>query len=154
MCFIVGQKVSIRLNRSAYVASYGRPTDMTILSTPAPDCKSSIVRHARKGSEWRGRMFFRICMRDGVFCAQCRARAFRFWYKQGNGRTPEGWSFSWVYQRSNLEVDHIVPLSEGGTNDLENLWLLCTTCHKKKTSQERSVRLKRLFAEWREVQEQ
>jgi len=31
--------VSIRLNRSAYVASYGRPTDMTILSTPAPDCK-------------------------------------------------------------------------------------------------------------------
>jgi len=36
MCFIVGQKVSIRLNRSAYVASYGRPTDMNFLTKAEP----------------------------------------------------------------------------------------------------------------------
>lgn len=32
-----------------------------------------------------------------------------------------------------LELDHIVPLYAGGDWDLENLQLLCTECHVKKT---------------------
>jgi len=35
-------------------------------------------------------------------------------------------------QSENLEVDHIVPLSRGGSNDLENLQLLCATCNRSK----------------------
>lgn len=31
------------------------------------------------------------------------------------------------------EVDHVVPLSEGGTNDRENLQPLCVGCHHAKT---------------------
>lgn len=31
------------------------------------------------------------------------------------------------------EVDHIIPLSKGGTNDLSNLQSLCHECHTAKT---------------------
>jgi hypothetical protein len=31
------------------------------------------------------------------------------------------------------EVDHIIPLYKGGTNDLHNLQALCRNCHGKKT---------------------
>lgn len=32
-----------------------------------------------------------------------------------------------------LEVDHIIPKSEGGTEKASNLWALCPNCHSKKT---------------------
>ena len=32
------------------------------------------------------------------------------------------------------EVDHIVPLSQGGTNDLSNLEGRCKPCHSRKTA--------------------
>lgn len=35
------------------------------------------------------------------------------------------------------QVDHIVPLFKGGTNDLSNLQPLCGTCHNKKSIRER-----------------
>jgi len=34
------------------------------------------------------------------------------------------------------EVDHIIPLASGGTNDLENLQPLCHSCHSRKTAKE------------------
>ncbi len=39
------------------------------------------------------------------------------------------------YRQSDLTIDHKVPLSKGGTNDLANLQTLCSKCnHKKGTS--------------------
>ncbi|NBW09689.1 MAG: HNH endonuclease [Caulobacteraceae bacterium] len=35
------------------------------------------------------------------------------------------------------QVDHIVPLSRGGTDARENLQPLCHSCHSKKTASER-----------------
>jgi len=35
------------------------------------------------------------------------------------------------------EVDHIVPLFLGGTNEVDNLAACCVSCHKKKTLLER-----------------
>jgi 5-methylcytosine-specific restriction protein A len=35
--------------------------------------------------------------------------------------------------REATELDHIVPLFKGGTNEAENLQGLCTECHKDKT---------------------
>ena len=35
------------------------------------------------------------------------------------------------------EVDHIVPVREGGENSLENLQALCASCHSRKTNLER-----------------
>lgn len=33
-----------------------------------------------------------------------------------------------------FEVDHVLSLKDGGTNDIENLVALCVSCHKKKTA--------------------
>jgi 5-methylcytosine-specific restriction protein A len=35
--------------------------------------------------------------------------------------------------RSELEVDHLVPVAKGGSWELDNLWTLCAPCHKSKT---------------------
>ncbi len=35
-----------------------------------------------------------------------------------------------------IDVDHIVNLAKGGTDSLQNLQLLCTWHHKRKTAQE------------------
>jgi 5-methylcytosine-specific restriction endonuclease McrA len=32
----------------------------------------------------------------------------------------------------NLEIDHIIPLAKGGTNELDNLQILCKKCNRKK----------------------
>ena len=39
---------------------------------------------------------------------------------------------------ASYEVDHIIPLSQGGTNDKSNLQALRSECHKLKTSYERA----------------
>ena len=38
------------------------------------------------------------------------------------------------------EVDHIVPLSQGGTDAFENLQGLCKACHAEKTAEEHPAR--------------
>ncbi|MGV9693341.1 HNH endonuclease [Streptomyces sp. NPDC003444] len=35
--------------------------------------------------------------------------------------------------RQELEVDHLTPVSRGGSWELENLWTLCRPCHRTKT---------------------
>ncbi len=32
-----------------------------------------------------------------------------------------------------LEIEHIIPLAQGGTNDEENLWLACPLCNRHKS---------------------
>ena len=34
---------------------------------------------------------------------------------------------------ASYEIDHIIPLYKGGTNDLNNLQALCRNCHGQKT---------------------
>lgn len=38
--------------------------------------------------------------------------------------------------KSTSQVDHIVPLFDGGSNDMTNLEILCVDCHSKKTQME------------------
>jgi 5-methylcytosine-specific restriction endonuclease McrA len=110
----------------------------------------------RPGSKWRKSAFLRLSERDGSVCAKCGIpdktiwRTMGIWSVEQWGRDPwECARYTRINPSSNLEVDHRLPLSEGGDNALDNLWLLCVDCHKAKTSAERSARLKKLFAEAR-----
>jgi hypothetical protein len=51
----------------------------------------------------------------------------------------QGWKCGHCQQQlsSTYEVDHIVPLYKGGTNDWTNLFSLCPNCHRKKTAMDR-----------------
>jgi len=53
----------------------------------------------------------RVVLNEEPFCRQCGARAD--------------------------DVDHIIPLGQGGTNARENLQPLCRSCHNVKTRAER-----------------
>jgi hypothetical protein len=45
-----------------------------------------------------------------------------------------------VPRRSLWELDHKIPLIDGGTHDLSNLQTLCAPCHRKKSAREHSER--------------
>lgn len=67
-------------------------------------------------TEWRD-LKETVFRRDNYTCQYCGARGAR------------------------LECDHIVPLSRGGTNDLDNLATACVTCNRSKGG--------KLLEEWR-----
>jgi 5-methylcytosine-specific restriction protein A len=46
------------------------------------------------------------------------------------GQDPHGFS---SHDWCDCEVDHILEVAEGGTDDMENLQTLCSACHRKKT---------------------
>ncbi|WP_201555800.1 HNH endonuclease [Psychrobacter sp. 72-O-c] len=67
--------------------------------------------HGRGGRPWR-RKREQIFTRDKFTCQVC-------------GRVG-----------GDLELDHIVNVAKGGTDDDDNLQTICTTCHKPKTHAE------------------
>jgi 5-methylcytosine-specific restriction endonuclease McrA len=58
-----------------------------------------------------------------------------------------GSKLKWTYEEREITIDpdihahHIIPISQGGSNDLSNLITLCYDCHKKEHS--RTERIKR-----------
>lgn len=77
---------------------------------PKPDA----FGQGRGGRPWR-RLREQILQRDGYCCQTCS--------REGRVQVAH-------------EVDHVVNIAAGGTDDPSNLEAICTDCHRKKTQQE------------------
>lgn len=86
------------------------------VSTVSTDIGTKAVRRIT-GRE-HGRIRRRILLRDEYTCQRC-------------GRVDLG---------PGLEVDHIVPLCDGGPEDDSNRQLLCHSCHSLKSKKEQGHR--------------
>lgn len=64
---------------------------------------------------WERRIRPLALVRDGFACTSCGAR-------------------------ERLEVDHVIPVAQGGTWSLDNARTLCRPCHREKTAQDRQKR--------------
>jgi 5-methylcytosine-specific restriction protein A len=53
-------------------------------------------------------------------------------FKYAEKNLKQGKSCARCLSKNKLEVDHIVPLSKGGDNSINNLQILCSSCNKKK----------------------
>jgi len=86
----------------------------------------------------------RVRRRDRGRCAACNLDTYALRRQQkGRGSHRRLRDLGFVPQRSLWELDHIVPLVDGGSHDLDNLQTLCTPCHKAKTVSEASERRER-----------
>ncbi len=86
--------------------------------------------------------------RDRGICAHCALDTNALKREvRGKGRTQKLRERGFVPRRSLWELDHIVPLIDGGTHALENLQTLCTPCHKTKTADEARLRARATQAE-------
>lgn len=74
-------------------------------------------RYGMSVARWR-RLTGRVKRRDGFRCVRCGREAG---------------------EDTRLSVDHIIPVSRGGSNELTNLQTLCTVCHQVKTAQDRRM---------------
>ena len=83
------------------------------------------------------RLKYAVLRRDGYVCQDCgaafggrRAKIFDQRMREGRG------GFKWV----SLEVHHILPRSEGGSDHPGNLKTLCPECHRRYTTELMSER--------------
>ncbi|MCD6371183.1 MAG: HNH endonuclease [Candidatus Aenigmarchaeota archaeon] len=44
----------------------------------------------------------------------------------------DGWKCVYCGDNKNLQIDHIIPFSKGGTTNLDNLQTICKKCNSKK----------------------
>lgn len=76
-------------------------------------------------AEWK-RLHRLVKQRLPYWCAQC-------------GTEP-------MVGHAGLELDHIVPVAEGGTDGLDNLQWLCPSCHAEKSRREAARGISRRVA--------
>ncbi len=86
-------------------------TKMLGTSGASPKLKGNTWGEGRGGRPWR-RLRDQILLRDAYTCRACGLVS------------------------QHLEVDHIINVAQGGTDDPSNLQSLCSACHRSKTAQE------------------
>ncbi len=66
------------------------------------------------------------------------------WVQKVTAFERDGWKCVVCADTENLEMDHAVALMNGGSNDIDNLYALCHTCHVVKTRMDRSLKRQRV----------
>lgn len=79
--------------------------------------------------------------RDRGVCRACGLDTNRLRREvQGRGRTRRLRELGFLPRRSLWELDHVVPLIDGGSHDPSNLQTLCVPCHRRKSAEEARAR--------------
>ncbi len=82
--------------------------------------------------------------RDRGVCADCGLDTDRLRRSlSGRGRARKLRERGFTPRKSLWELDHIVPLIDGGGHDVSNLQTLCAPCHRRKTAAEAGRRAAR-----------
>jgi 5-methylcytosine-specific restriction protein A len=93
-----------------------------------------------------------IRKRDRGHCADCGLDTYALRRTiKGRGSHRKLRELGFKPRKSLWELDHIVPLIDGGGHEEANLQTLCTPCHKAKTGLEASARRDRARAEAEET---
>ena len=83
----------------------------------------------------------RVRRRDRGVCAACGLDTYALRRRiRGRGATRKLRELGFKRRKSLWELDHVVPLIDGGSHELSNLQTLCTPCHKRKTAREAALR--------------
>jgi 5-methylcytosine-specific restriction endonuclease McrA len=119
---VIAELMAAGVTGDALVAAVAR-----IEAAQKPERSSAAIRQARYRElrDLNERSWFdlrmRVIKRDGKTCAYCNKKL----------------------TRSQISVDHITPVSKGGTNDLSNLAISCRECNSSKSG--------KMISEWRGV---
>jgi 5-methylcytosine-specific restriction endonuclease McrA len=83
----------------------------------------------------------RIRRRDRGICATCQLDTYELRRKvKGRGMRARLRKRGFDSRRSLWELDHVVPLIDGGGHDASNLQTLCVPCHRAKSGDEQRER--------------
>jgi 5-methylcytosine-specific restriction enzyme A len=95
-----------------------KPAPFRLTPKPPSIAPPRLTRQQRGYTEhWYKVIRPRVLRRDAYLCQECKR----------NGKlTPVG-------KGKNAHVDHIIPKSQGGTDDDSNLRTLCASCHSRAT---------------------
>ena len=92
----------------------------------------------------------RVRKRDRGFCARCGLDTYALRRQhRGRGSTRRVRELGFKPRKSFWELDHVVPLIDGGTHELSNLQTLCVPCHRAKSAgetRERAARVRKNHA--------
>lgn len=75
--------------------------------------------------ELRKLLRIEVVERDGAYCRYCGDGPFEPYYSYD-------WKFRLAFYMGGAEIDHIVPVALGGTNEPDNLVVCCTRCNASK----------------------
>lgn len=86
----------------------------------------------------------RVRRRDRGRCALCRLDTYALRRRtRGARQWAELRARGFRRRRSLWELDHVVPLIDGGSHELSNLQTLCVPCHREKSASESRERARR-----------
>jgi len=79
--------------------------------------------------------------RDRGVCRVCGVDTLALKHEiRGRGRTRKLRALGFLPRRSLWELDHVVPLIDGGSHEPSNLQTLCVPCHRAKSAEETRLR--------------
>jgi hypothetical protein len=105
-----------------------------------------VIRYAADPDKWRAKARFRAAANPELDRAKGAARRARKLNAGGKHtaadiaevlRIQDGkCAHSWCREslKSGYDVDHVIPLSKGGTNGRKNIQILCRTCNRRKSN--------------------